>query len=97
MKDLAIDLLLWCLASPILLVKWGFRTSKQIRFWITAYTPYIPCRNCGSQISLVGIWKCGCGYTSRSHLLRPCPVCASTPKIVRCGTCSVTTLLPEER
>ena len=96
MKSHALDLLLWLLASPILLFRWIVRTVKRIRFWAMAYTPHIPCRACGASVSLVGIWRCGCGYTYRGHLLRHCPICHSLPRVVRCTACSLTQLLPEE-
>jgi len=96
MKNLILDIVLWLLASPILFVQWILRMVKQIRFWTAAYSPHLPCRNCGSRISLVGIWKCGCGFTSRSHLVRHCPCCSSLPRVVRCVNCGVTLMLPEE-
>lgn len=96
MKSFVLDLLLWVLASPILLLRGVIRGRKHIRFWTMSYTPHIPCRSCGAPVSLVGIFRCGCGYTSRSHLLRRCPICHSLPRVVRCGSCSVTQMLPEE-
>src|SRR5262245_2927595 len=96
MKSFAVDILLWCLASPILFLKWLVRTAKRIRFWRTAYTPHIPCRSCGARISLVGMWRCGCGYTYKGHLLRHCPLCHSLPRVVRCMDCGISHLLPEE-
>src|SRR5213080_3977873 len=83
MKTHALDLLLWFLASPILFLRWIFRTVRRIRFWTVAYAPRIPCLNCHAPISLVGIWRCGCGYTYRGHLLRHCSVCGSLPRMVR--------------
>ena len=91
----SVDVVLWVLASPILFVKSLFRLRRSWRFWRMAYTPRIFCWNCGATISLIGLWRCGCGYTTKTHLLRPCPVCGSLPRMVRCFACGVTTLLPE--
>ena len=92
----SVDLVLWLLASPVLFVKWLLRLQQRWKFWRMAYTPRILCGNCGTTISLLGLWKCGgCQWTYRGHVLRECPVCGSLPRIVRCFACGVTTLLPE--
>jgi len=96
MKTVAVNLILWILASPIYIVKWVIVMIRRARFWATAYTPAIPCRTCGVKISLVGIWRCGCGYTYRGHLLRHCPLCGSLGRVVRCVSCGITHLLPEK-
>jgi hypothetical protein len=96
MKRFALDALLFLFASPILLVRGCFRLRRQTRFWIVAYSTSLACVNCRSKISLVGMWKCGCGYTYTGHALRHCPVCASLPRTLRCVNCSVSRLLPEE-
>ena len=90
-----VDLALWILASPILLVKRIFRLRNQWRFYRMSYTPRIACRNCQATISLVGLWRCGCGFTYSGHLLRFCPVCDALPRMVRCFNCGVTARLPE--
>ena len=91
----SVDLVLWVLASPIIFVKWLFRLRRRWKFWRMAYTPRIVCGNCGATISLVGLWRCSCGHTTKNHVLRPCQVCGSLPRMVRCFACGVTTLLPE--
>jgi len=91
----AVDVVLWILASPVLLVKWLFRVQRQWQFWVMAYTPRIACRSCQGIISLLGVWRCSCGHTYRGHLLRACPICGSLPRMVRCYDCGVTTKLPE--
>lgn len=96
MMQLALDVLLWLLASPIIVVLWGVRLSRRIRFWKTAYTVQVACGHCGTAISLVGLWKCGCGHTYAGHLLRVCPICHSLPRVVRCFSCGVTRLLPRD-
>ena len=91
----SLDAILWLLASPVLFVKWLMGARRWWRFWRMAYTPRIVCPNCRKTIWLVGLWRCGCGYTYPGHLLRACPVCGSLPRMVRCYDCGVTTKLPE--
>jgi hypothetical protein len=93
-KNFWIDGALFVLASPILAVKAGRRALQRCRFFRLAMEPAIVCE-CGSTVSLVGFWKCSCGYTYRGHLLRLCPVCGTIPCVVRCYRCGVTTKLPE--
>jgi len=85
----------WVLASPILLARFVVRTIGWTDFWSTAYRHEIICGNCDAAISLVGIWRCKCGYTYKGHLLRMCPVCDSLPRMVRCFRCGITEKLPE--
>jgi hypothetical protein len=94
MKDPWIDGALFVLASPILAVKAVRRALERYRFFRLAMERAIVCE-CGSEISLVGLWKCSCGFCYRGHLLRVCPVCGSIPCVVRCYRCGVTTKLPE--
>jgi len=91
----SVDLVLWLLASPILFVKWVLHLRRKWKFWRMAYMQRIVCRSCRGVISLLGMWKCGCGYTYQGHLLRECPVCGSLPSMARCFDCGVTTKLPE--
>ena len=95
MNDVFIDLVLWFIASPVYFVLWILRMVRRWRFLRMAYTSAITCRNCGETVSLVGLWRCGCGYTYRGHALRACPVCASIPPMARCYACGVTEKLPE--
>jgi hypothetical protein len=88
------DTVLFVLASPVLLFLAARRGLERWKFFQLAMQPDIICQ-CGSQVSLVGIWKCSCGFTYRGHLLRTCPVCNSIPVVVRCYRCNVTTKLPE--
>ncbi len=64
-------------------------------FFRLAMEPHIPCA-CGEMLSLIGFWKCSCGFTYQGHLLRRCPVCFSVPCVVRCYRCGVTTKLLED-
>ena len=94
MKDPWLDLTLFVLASPVLAVKAVRRALQRYRFFRLAMEASIVCE-CGSTVSLVGLWKCSCGFTYRGHLLRLCPVCQTIPCVVRCYRCGVTTKLPE--
>ncbi|TAM80956.1 MAG: hypothetical protein EPN47_13815 [Acidobacteria bacterium] len=94
-KNLWMDGVLFVLASPILALKASRRAAECYRFFRLAMAPAIVCE-CGAEVPLVGIWKCSCNsWVYRGHLLRPCPVCLTTPCVVRCYQCGVTTKLPE--
>ncbi len=86
---------LWVLASPILFFQAVLRARRRYRFFRLAMEPHIPCA-CGEMLSLIGFWKCSCGFTYQGHLLRRCPVCFSVPCVVRCYRCGVTTKLLED-
>jgi hypothetical protein len=92
MSDFAEDGLLWLVASPIAA---GAALLRHVKFWRTAYALQAPCGTCGAAISLVGLWRCRCGYTYRGHVLRECPVCHSLPRMVRCFACGLTQTLPQ--
>ncbi len=94
MKGTWIDAALFVLASPVLLISAARRVFERYRFFHLAMQPAIACE-CGAMVSLVGMWKCSCGFTYRGHLLRACPVCNTIPCVVRCYQCGVTTKLPE--
>jgi hypothetical protein len=93
-KDHWIDGVLFILASPVLLIRAVRRGLERYRFFRLAMEPAIVCE-CGASVSLVGLWRCSCGFTYRGHLLTACPVCHSIPCVVRCYRCGVTTKLPE--
>ena len=88
------DVGLFVLASPVLLILAIRRGIHRYRFFRLVMESAIVCE-CRSTVSLVGLWRCGCGFTYRGHLLRLCPVCSSIPCMVRCHRCGVTTKLPE--
>jgi hypothetical protein len=94
MKDPWVDGVLFVLASPMLAVEGMRRACERYWFFRLAMAPAILCE-CGAEVSLVGLWRCSCGFTYRGHLLRPCPVCGTIPCVVRCYRCGVTTKLPE--
>ena len=90
----SLDLMLWVLASPILLLRAFVRILRRLRFLKFAYTSALRCKVCHGVISLVGMWRCSCGYTYHGHVLRTCPVCRSLPRMARCFQCGVTRSLP---
>lgn len=93
-KNPWVDGALFALASPVLAAKGMRRALERYRFFRLAMAPVIVCE-CGAEVSLVGLWRCSCGFTYRGHLLRICPVCGTIPCVVRCYRCGVTTKLPE--
>ena len=94
MKKYLLDWVLLVLSSPILAVQALRRAHERYRFFRLAMEPEMHCE-CGTTVSLVGYWRCSCGFTYRGHLLRTCPVCRSIPCVARCYQCGVTTKLPE--
>ncbi len=94
LKRLLLDLLLFLMASPILLLQVLRRGGKNVRFFALASSASLFCE-CGEEMSLVGLWKCPCGFTYRGHLVTVCPVCEAVPKVVRCYGCGVTTRLAD--
>ena len=94
MNDIIVDAALFIMASPILLFQALRRAHERYRFFRLAMEPEMLCE-CGATVSLVGYWRCSCGFTYRGHLLRVCQVCGSIPCIARCYRCGVTAKLPE--
>jgi hypothetical protein len=70
------------------------RLRNHIEFLRLATATRIFCE-CGSPISLVGLWRCSCTFTYRGHLLQICPLCGKIPRICRCYACGLTMKLPE--
>lgn len=93
-QDFLTEVILWLLASPVYFVLALIRGYRHMKFLSIASKPNILCE-CGSEVSLVGLWRCHCGFTYRGHLVRPCPVDGTIPVMVRCYRCGVTTKLPE--
>src|SRR5689334_13134376 len=87
------DLTIFLLASPMLAIVTLRRAIRKLRFFLAASRIEVTCE-CGAAVALVGVWKCGCGFTYSGHLLTICPVCASVPCVVRCYRCGITTKLP---
>ncbi len=94
LKRVLWDVVLFFLASPVLAVAALRKALRRLQFFLVASRSEIGCE-CGSTVALVGLWKCGCGFTYQGHLLTVCPVCASVPCVVRCYRCGITTKLPE--
>jgi len=89
MKRWHVDVVLFVVASPILAVRSIVRFLRHITLLRIAIRPTLPCRTCGGEIHLVGMWKCGCGYTYQGHVLRYC-ICGSFPAMIRCYRCGAT-------
>jgi len=94
LKRVLWDVVLFLIASPVLAVLALHRASRGFSFFLSASRAEIRCE-CGAVVALVGLWKCGCGFTYRGHLLTQCPVCTSVPCVVRCYRCGITTKLPD--
>lgn len=84
------EALLWVLASPVLAIMALVRAVRAARLLRLAMQPAVTCRTCGRQIALLGMWRCGCGYSYQGHLLRSCPVCKTVPQVARCYRCNTT-------
>lgn len=93
-KNPWVRLALYALASPVYAYRFARHVEERWRFMRLAVAPGMLCE-CGVWLSLVGLWKCSCGFTFRGHLLRRCPVCGTVPCVIRCFRCGVTTKLPE--
>jgi hypothetical protein len=93
-RSLLASVILAVLVSPVLLVRAAWRAWNHLHFLRAAQAPAVTCE-CGRPVSLVGIWRCSCGFTYRGHLLRVCPVCGRLPQVVRCYGCGITIKLPE--
>lgn len=90
MKAWQRELLLWLLASPILLLVTVVRAVRAAKLVRLALRPALDCRTCGAPIALVGFWRCHCGFCYQGHLLRTCPICGSLPQVARCYRCNAT-------
>ena len=84
------DSVLFLLASPVLITCHAVRFFRRLGVIGKSLRMTLPCRTCGAEISLVGLWKCECGFTYQGHLLRYCPICRSFPNMVRCYRCGTT-------
>ena len=92
-KD-AVLFIRWVLSLPFTILNNYLRLRQHIAFLRLAAATQIFCQ-CGSPLSLVGLWRCSCSFTYRGHLLQMCPLCGKIPKICRCYACGLTTKLPE--
>jgi len=90
MKPWHVDIVLFVFACPILLVRALVRFLRHLAFLRMTIQPTLTCRTCGGMISMLGMWKCGCGHTFQGHLLSICHVCGSLPSMIRCYRCGAT-------
>ncbi len=94
LDETIVDVALFVLASPVYAYQAFRKLQRKHEFFRMASANAVTCE-CGSPVSLVGMWRCSCGFTYRGHLLRVCPVCKTLPSVVRCFRCGVTIKLPE--
>ena len=88
------DSVLWIAASPVYALFALPRMARRVRLARITVQQSMPCRTCGREVSLIGFWRCGCGFTYRGHLLRLCPVCGTLPELIRCEHCGATEKVP---
>lgn len=83
----------YILALPFLIIRGLVRLDRYLRVLVLSVSPSIRCVSCHSEVTLLGIWRCQCGWTFKGHYMTPCPICDRVPRVVRCLRCSVTTRL----
>ena len=71
-----------------------FLTFKLLRIGVQlqkALIPSITCRNCGTDIDLMSLWKCSCGYTldHPRHAFDKCKDCGAKMSYFNCPKCDV--------
>ena len=93
-KSSIFDAVLFGLAVPVMVLMAGVRLIRRMGFFQTAIRTAIECLTCGGEISLVGFWRCKCGFTFQGHVMQPCPICATAPNMIRCYRCGATRVLP---
>lgn len=54
----------------------------------------IPCATCGTEIVLLGLWECHCGYHFYGWYWSRCEVCGDLPAFVNCFQCGASTKSP---
>ena len=50
----------------------------------------LTCRFCNSDINLLSMWKCSCGYTRPGSYFGRCPKCLGHPEYIDCPACKAT-------
>lgn len=48
------------------------------------------CRFCQNEISLLGAWKCECGFSRPGNYYGRCPKCLKHPHYIDCPACKFT-------
>lgn len=85
-----IRLVIFILALPTYVVVYAVKLVLIVWRARYALSTWVWCFHCDHEISLVGGWRCHCGYTYTGSVLRLCPVCHTRPVFVRCPGCGVT-------
>jgi phage FluMu protein Com len=80
----------YVLAGPLLGMWMLYKGIRHLMKLKVAGKIEVKCPSCRMLVSLVGIWRCHCGFTYRGHLITECPICFSIPRMVRCPRCQVT-------
>src|SRR5712692_1702346 len=82
--------LVWLLSIPVLF------TTNAVKLW--AVRPMmgdaVPCRTCGTEIALLGLWQCPCGYNFYGWYFSRCEVCGEIPPFIDCPQCGASTMNP---
>ena len=50
----------------------------------------LKCRYCFTEIDLMGLWQCECGYTRPGNYYGRCPKCLGHPEYIDCPACKAT-------
>ena len=72
--------------ANFVLTFWLLRIGHQLQ---KIFIPTATCPHCHSEISLVGLWDCSCGYNDpkERHAFDRCSSCHGTPPFINCPKC----------
>lgn len=81
----------WLVRAPFVMARQLYRLVGRLVGALTLLQhDVLPCRGCGTSVSLVGRWQCGrCKFTTDGFMFARCPVCGSVPPYVPCANCGV--------
>ena len=91
--------LIFVISIPSFLVYWwiGRLLANHVSPHIVAmFISSVRCPGCGERISLIGVWKCSCGYhdhRQRNAYRFRCPMCKSGIGQTNCPRCEATVLI----
>src|SRR6266581_4939011 len=78
LKHIFWNVVLFLFASPVLAVVALRRAVHKLRFFLVASRTEIRCE-CGAAVTLLGLWKCGCGQEVLAAARR-CRVSGESPR-----------------
>lgn len=88
-------LLWWLCRLPVHVVVWSHRGYRRLRgAWIVATRDSLPCPGCRHEVSLIGRFRCSCGFTYDGYGFAPCPICLDIPPYLPCSRCGVGVMNP---